>query len=40
MATALAHELKRLMEATDPSDNKMFLNVAGGAAKSEDLAEP
>ena len=38
MATALAHELKRLMEATDPSEAKMFLNVAGGAAESEELA--
>ena len=38
MAVALGHELSRLMDATDPSENKMFLNVVGGAAESEVLA--
>ena len=38
MAVALGHELNRLMDATDPSENKMFLNVVGGAAESEVLA--
>ena len=38
MAVALGHELKRLIDATDPSENKMFLNVVKGAAKSEVLA--
>ena len=34
MAVALGHELNRLMDATDPSENKMFLNVVGGAVES------
>ena len=38
MAVALGHELKRLMDATDPSENNMFLNVVEGAAESEVLA--
>ena len=38
MAVALGHELNRLMDATDPSENNMFLNVVGGAAESEVLA--
>ena len=34
MAVALGHELKRLIDATDPSENKMFLNVGGEELRS------
>ena len=37
-AAALGRELTRLTTSKDPSDNKLFLNVAGGRFKSEDLA--
>jgi len=37
-AAALGRELTRLTTSQDPSDNKLFLNVASGRLKSEDLA--
>jgi len=35
--SALQSEMHRLLSSKDPSENKMFLNVAGGPAGSEDL---
>ena len=34
---ALSGEITRLMSASDPSENKMFLNVVGGASQSWEI---